>query len=98
MNLSPLTKKIEVEVGYKGFYKRGSEKYTVTVHETGVSIEIDARTGFPASLGRLERLFKTMLSLYEAKALAQRIGEPDRDGLVKLGFVEVRTVEVSHVS
>lgn len=94
MKLSPFMKQVEVEGGYKGFYRCGSAKITVTVEDRGVAILIDERTGFPVSFGLVRRLFKPMGSLWDGKKFMEQLGEPAVDDLDRLGFVEVKSIEV----
>lgn len=95
MILSPFTKKIEVEAGYKGFYKAGNEKCTVTVNEFGIKLVSDTRTGVPNGTGVVKQLFKPMLSLYEAKKYAETMPELKACEAFKQGFCLVGEVETN---
>lgn len=86
MILSPFTKKIEVDAGYKGFYKVGNEKCTVTVNEFGIKLVSDSRTGIPNGTGVVKQLFKPMLNLYEAKKYADTMPAVGADGAIRSGF------------
>lgn len=86
MILSPFTKKVEVDAGYKGFYKAGSEKCTVTVNEFGIKLVSDTRTGIPNGTGVVKRLFKPMLNIYEAKKYAETMPLVGADEALLSGF------------
>lgn len=93
MNLSPFTKKIEVDAGYKGFYRAGNEKCTVTVNEFGIKLVSDSRTGIPNGTGMVKQLFKPMLNIYEAKKYAETMPELNACEAFKWGFFLVGEVE-----
>lgn len=95
MNLSPFTKKIEVEAGYKGFYRAGNEKCTVTVNEFGIKLVSDSRTGIPNRTGMVKQLFKPMLNIYEAKKYAETMPELNAYEAFKWGFILVGEVEAN---
>ena len=86
MILSPFTKKIEVEAGYKGFYKVGSERCTVTVNEFGIKLVSDSRTGIPNGTGVVKQLFKPMLNIYEGKRYAETMPLVGAEEAVLNGF------------
>lgn len=92
MILSPFTKKIEVDAGYKGFYKAGNEKCTVTVNEFGIKLVSDTRTGIPNGTGIVKQLFKPMLNIYEAKKYAETMPELKASEVFELGFFLVGEV------
>lgn len=92
MILSPFTKKIEVDAGYKGFYRAGNEKCTVTVNEFGIKLVSDSRTGIPNGTGIVKQLFKPMLNIYEAKKYAETMPELKASEVFELGFFLVGEV------
>lgn len=93
MKLSPFMKQVEIEGGYRGFYRYGKAKITVTVEDNGIAVLIDERTGFPASFGLVRRLFKPMASVWDGKKFMERVGEVNPDDTQALGFVEVKRCE-----
>ena len=95
MKLSPYSKKIEVYVGYQGFYTCGREKIAITVEENGVGALIDTRSGRPGDKGLLMKYFKPMASLEEAKKyVEQEFLELPSFQLEEIGFVELKTIKV----
>lgn len=93
MKLSPFMKQVEVEGGYKGFYRLGVQKITFTVEDNGIGVYVDSRSGIPIESGSLKRLFKPMTSLWAGKKFVESIGEPDPAELTTLGFIELSSVE-----
>ena len=67
MILSPFTKKVEIYVGYKGFYIYGDEKITLTIEEAGVGVLVDTREIFNLNRGSVVKYFKPMANLSEGK-------------------------------
>jgi hypothetical protein len=95
MILSPLTKKVEVYVGYRGFYTCGREKVTITVEEAGIGALIDTRSGRPNEKGLLMRYFKPMVSLEEAKRYIEKeFLELPSFQLEEIGFIELKRTEI----
>ena len=95
MKLSPYTKKVEVYVGYQGFYTCGREKVTITVEENGVGALIDTRSGMPGGKGLLMKYFKPMASLEDAKKYVElEFLELPSFQLEEAGFIELRVLEV----
>jgi hypothetical protein len=95
MKLTPYTKKVEIYVGYQGFYTCGREKVTITVEENGVGALIDTRSGMPGGKGLLMKYFKPMASLEEAKRyVEQEFLELPSFQLEEIGFVELKTIKV----
>ena len=95
MILSPLTKKVEVYVGYRGFYTCGREKITITVEDNGIGALIDTRSGRPNEKGSLMKYFKPMASLEDAKRYVEsEFLELPSFQLEEIGFVELKTMEV----
>lgn len=90
MILSPFIKKIEVDAGFKGFYKAGNEKCTVTVNEFGIKLVSDTRTGIPNGTGVMKQLFKPMLNIYEAKEYAKTMPKFMACEALKHGFLSCR--------
>lgn len=89
MKLVPFTKRVEIEAGYRGFYRLGTSKYTITVEENGIGILIDQRTGHPLDRGEIVRLFKPMISLWAGRKYVESMGEMTITGLQKAGFIEL---------
>ena len=56
MILSPYTKKVEIYVGYRGFYTCGREKVTITIEDNGIGALIDTRSGKPNEKGLLMKI------------------------------------------
>lgn len=94
MKLSPFMKQVEIEGGYKGFYRYGSTKITITVEENGIGVLVDERTGFPMSLGCVRRLFKPMANVWDGKKYMEQLEAPSPSDLDRLGFIEVKITEV----
>ena len=95
MILSPLIKKVEVYVGYRGFYTCGREKITITVEDNGIGALIDTRTGRPGDKGLLIKYFKPMASLEDAKRYVEsEFLELPSFQLEEVGFIEVRAAMV----
>lgn len=95
MTLSPYTKKVEVYVGYRGFYTCGREKVTITVEENGIGALIDTRSGKPNAKGLLMKYFKPMSSLEEAKKYVEKeFLELPSFQLEEIGFIELKVVEI----
>ena len=91
MKLTPYTKKVEVYVGYKGFYTCGREKITITVEENGIGVLIDTRSGRPGNKGLLMKYFKPMGSLEAAKKYVEKeFLELPSFQLEEIGFVEIK--------
>ncbi len=94
MILSPYTKKVEIYVGYRGFYTCGKEKITITVEEVGIGALVDTRSGKPNEKGRLIKYFKPMPSLNEAKKyIENEFLELPSWHLEEIGFVELKVLE-----
>ena len=93
MILSPFTKKIEVEAGYRGFYKVGNEKCTVTVNEFGIKLVSDIQIEIPNGTRVVKQLFKPMLNIYEAKKYAERMPQINACEALNEGFCLVGEVE-----
>lgn len=94
MKLSPFMKQVEIEGGYKGFYRYGSKQVSVTVEENGIGIYVDTRSGIPMDRGVLKRLFKPMTSLWAGRQYVENFGEPNPESLETMGFVELSSVEL----
>lgn len=95
MKLTPYTKKVEIYVGYQGFYTCGREKVTITVEENGVGALIDTRSGMPGGKGLLMKYFKPMASLEDAKKYVElEFLELPSFQLEEVGFIELRVLEV----
>jgi hypothetical protein len=95
MILTPFTKKIEIDAGFKGFYKIENERCTVTVNEHGIKLVSDNRTGIPNGTGVVKHLFKPMLNVYEAKKYAETMPELKASEALKQGFSLVGEVETN---
>jgi len=94
MILSPYTKKIEIYVGYRGFYNCGNEKITITIEDNGIGALIDRRTGRPNEKGVLMKFFKPMNNLDEAKKyIENEFLELPSWHLEEIGFVELKVLE-----
>lgn len=94
MILSPYMKKVEIFVGYKGFYTCGNEKVSITVEENGIKAIIDTRSGRPNETGELKKYFKPMSCLEEARIYAQNeFLELPSFQLEEIGFVELKIIE-----
>ena len=93
MKLSPFMKQVEIEGGYKGFYRVGKQKVSVTVEENGIAVYADSRSGVPLETGTLVRLFKPMTSLWEGKKFAETLDGQGVSELVALGFIKLSSVE-----
>ncbi len=95
MILSPYTKKVEIYVGYRGFYTCGNEKITITIEEAGIGALVDTRSGKPNGKGRLIKYFKPMASLNDAKKyIENEFLELPSFHLEENGFVELKVIEV----
>jgi hypothetical protein len=95
MILSPFTKKIEVDAGFKGFYRAGNEKCTVTVSEYGIKLVFDGRAVIPNGTDVVKQLFKPMLNIYEAKKYAERMPAISSDQALLYGFYVVTECSIS---
>ncbi len=94
MILSPYTKKVEIYVGYRGFYTCGDEKVTITVEENGIGAIVDTRSGQPGETGYLIKLFKPMQNLEQGKKyIEQEFLEVPLTKLKAIGFFEVKAVK-----
>lgn len=89
MKLSPYVKKVEVEAGYRGFYRVGSSKFTVTVEDSGIGVLVDERSGHPLSRGTVVRLFKPMISVWAGRKYAEAMGALTVTQLLDASFIEV---------
>lgn len=96
MKLSPFMKKVEVEGGYRGFYRLGNFKYTVTVEDRGIAIKVDGREGLSLSSGSLHQLFKPMMNLWDGKRYVETMGEIELDRLADEGFVLLSSVTLDN--
>lgn len=93
MILSPYTKKVEIYVGYTGFYTCGDEKITITVEEVGIGALVDTRSGRPNEKGLLKRYFKPMLSLEDGKRFIDKeFFELPSWHLEEIGFIELKVL------
>lgn len=96
MKLTPYTKKVEIYVGYQGFYTCGKEKITITVEENGIGALIDKRSGRPGDPGLLLKYFKPMGSLEDAKKYVEKeFLELPSFQLEEIGFIETKRLEVN---
>ncbi len=95
MKLSPFMKKVEVEGGYRGFYKSGNYKITVTVEDNGIGVIVDGREGLALSTGELHKLFKPMKSMWDGKKYMERLGEVCLMQLKNEGFIEVTSLSLN---
>jgi len=87
MNLTPFTRKIEIDAGFKGFYKIGNEKCTVTVNDFGIQIVFDTRTGIPSQVGVLRKLFKPISGMGKARVYADKMPQLTFQQALLEGFV-----------
>jgi len=95
MKLTPYTKKVEIYVGYQGFYTCGREKVTITVEENGIGALIDTRSGRPGDKGLLVKYFKPMASLEDAKKYVElEFSELPSFQLKEVGFVEIKSISL----
>lgn len=95
MKLTPYTKKVEIYVGYQGFYTYGREKITITVEENGVEALIDTRSGRPGDKGLLMKYFKPMANLRSAKQFIEfDFIELPSFQLEEIGFVKIQELNV----
>jgi hypothetical protein len=95
MKLTPYTKKVEIYVGYQGFYTCGREKVTITVEENGIGALIDTRSGRPGDKGLLVKYFKPMASLEDAKQYVElKFLELPSFQLKEVGFVEIKAISL----
>lgn len=95
MILSPYTKKVEIYVGYRGFYTCGNEKITITVEENGIGALIDIRSGRPGDKGLLMKYFKPMSSLHSAKKYIElQFLELPSFQLEEVGFIKIQEINV----
>ena len=95
MKLSPFMKKVEVEGGYRGFYKSGNYKITVTVEDNGIGVIADGREGIELSTGELHKLFKPMKSMWDGKNYMEKLGEVCLTQLKNEGFIEVTSLSLN---
>lgn len=86
---------IEVEAGYKGFYKVGNEKCTVTVGEYGIKLVFNCRAVIPNGTDVVKQLFKPMLNIYKAKKYAERMPAISSDQALLYGFYMVTECSIS---
>jgi hypothetical protein len=96
MKLSPFMKKVEVEGGYRGFYKSEGFKFTVTVEDSGIGVVADSRQGIALDSGELYKLFKPMKSMWDGKSYMEKLGEVCLMRLKDEGFVEVASVLINN--
>jgi hypothetical protein len=95
MKLTPYTKKVEIYVGYQGFYTCGREKVTITVEDNGVEALIDTRSGGPGDQGLLMKYFKPMANLEDAKKYVEtEFLELPSFQLVEIGFIELKKLKL----
>lgn len=95
MILSPLTKKVEIYVGYKGFYTYGDEKITLTIEEAGVGVLVDTREIFNLNRGSVVKYFKPMVNLSEGKKyIENEFVECASTELPKHGFIRLKEVNL----
>lgn len=95
MTLSPYTKKVEVYVGFRGFYTCGQERITITVEDNGIGALIDTRSGKPNEKGLLMKFFKPMASLEEAKKYVEKdFLELPSFQLEEIGFVALKAIKI----
>lgn len=97
MILSPYTKKVEIYVGYRGFYTCGHEKITITVEENGIGALVDTKSGRPNEKGLLIKFFKPMANLQSAKRYIEiEFLELPSFELEEVGFIKIQEINVEN--
>ncbi len=93
IKLTPYTKKVEIYVGYQGFYTYGQEKVTITVEDAGVGALVDTRSGRPGEKGLLMKYFKPMSGLQSAKRyIENEFIEAPSFHLEEIGFIKIQEI------
>lgn len=97
MILTPYTKKVEIYVGYRGFYTYGEEKITITVEDNGIGALVDSRSGRPNEKGLLIKFFKPMANLQSAKRYIEiEFLELPSFELEEVGFIKIQEINVEN--
>lgn len=95
MKFTPFTKKIEVDAGYKAFYKNELEKVEVFVIENGIKVIITKVNQSASDLPVMKRYFKPYLNLMSALNYAKSLGEMNEDEYRNEGFVLVNDLPIA---
>lgn len=95
MKFTPFTKKIEVDAGYKAFYKNELERVEIFVIENGIKVIISKVNQSVTDLPMMKRYFKPYLNLMSALEYAKSLGEIDEDGYRNEGFVLVSDLSIA---
>lgn len=95
MKFTPFTKKIEVDAGYKAFYKNELERVEIFVIENGIKVIISKVNQSVTDLSMMKRYFKPYLNLMSALEYAKSLGEIDEDGYRNEGFVLVSDLSIA---
>lgn len=95
MKFTPFTKKIEVDAGYKAFYKNEVEKVEVFVIDNGIKVIITKVNQSVSDLPVMKRYFKPYLNLMSALNYAKSLGEMTEDEYRNEGFVLVNDLTIA---
>lgn len=95
MKFTPFTKKIEVDAGYKAFYKNELEKVEVFVIENGIKVIISKVNQSASDTPVMKRYFKPYLNLMSALNYAKSLGEMNEDEYRNEGFVLVNDLSIA---
>jgi hypothetical protein len=95
MKFTPFTKKIEVDAGYKAFYKNEIEKVEVFVIDNGIKVIITKVNYSVSDLPVMKRYFKPYLNLMSALNYAKSLGEMNEDEYRNEGFVLVNDPSIA---
>ncbi len=95
MKFTPFTKKIEVDAGYKAFYKNEIEKVEVFVIDNGIKVIITKVNHSVSDLPVMKRYFKPYLNLISALKYAKSLGEMNEDEYRNEGFILVNDLSIA---
>ncbi len=95
MKFIPFTKKIEVDAGYKAFYKKNRDKFEVYVVENGIKVIVSKETQLKYELTAMKRYFKPYLNMMSALEYAKSLGEISEECYLAKGFVLVNDLSIA---
>lgn len=99
IKFSPLTKKIEIDVGYKGYYRKNDSKFEVRVLENGVNVIVDTTSEINLAQiykqGYVNEYFKPIKGIMIALKFAKTLNGLSEQELVERGFILVSSVDFS---
>ncbi len=95
----PLTQKIEIDIGFKTFYKLGDKKVHIKVLDTGINVMFDTTTDINlaqiSKTGCVREYFKPIKGTMMALKYAKTLDHPEEGELISRGLVLTSMLEFS---